>query len=149
MRVFIDVSGSAIEEYQENRKGRRLLDWLSKYAEGYVVTFDEQIRSKQLFSIREEIVIPDFGCGTNPNCLGAIHLGQGHELKVLLTDGQHPPITHPCKNLLTIDPSMDIDPKPLALHLSSIDDIFRRLDTLTPEQILQAGLPEKPFSTFP
>lgn len=135
MRVFVDISGSCSQMYANGAKGRALLDLISLYAEGYCVLFDYEIRAKHLLSTTKRIEIPaDFGGGTDPNCLGPIHLGKDHELKVMLTDGEHPRIIYPCKNLLTIDPSMDIDPKSLALHLSFIDATFKRLDMLATRQ---------------
>jgi len=124
MRIFVDVSGS--RNLSRSSGTQILLDFLSRYAEGYIVEFDEQIRTKANFGPSEPAMVKTVGGGTNPDCLGPVHLGSGSDLKLLLSDRLHPPITVETKNLIELNPDEIDDPKTVALSLSLLDDALRK-----------------------
>lgn len=129
MRVFIDVSGGCVPYWRSGQKGREFLDWLARYAEGYFVTFNDEVQDGGEFGPgkADKIEFRSDGGPTNVNCLGPTHLEEEDELRVLLTDGCHDPIRFVPRNMITVHPATINNPKFLALHLSLLDDELQKM----------------------
>jgi hypothetical protein len=134
MLVAIDISGGCQPYYRSGQLGSDLLNWISKYAEGIAIYFDQDVKpQKPNFgatgaNISTEIPRIMGGGGTDLACLEP-YLTVGDQIKVVLTDGHHPPITYSPRNTIFINPCGGIqNPKGLALQLSLLDDTLREIE---------------------
>lgn len=126
MRVYIDISNS-VQSFGGEQKGAKLLKFLSLYAEGSYVLFSHEVVKRSTFGPMKPIEVEETGIGggTDLNCFGD-ELSYGNELKLLLTDGAHPPFNRPTRNVITINPDAGgYKPKNFALQLSLLDGILQ------------------------